>query len=285
MSDFRSVHKIFTGRPTMEGAGVLLHRVFGHAELPLFDPFLMLDDFGSTAADEYMAGFPWHPHRGIETVTYMLHGSVAHGDSLGNAGVIRDGQIQWMTAGGGIVHQEMPERQADYLRGIQLWVNLPARDKMMAPRYQDIAADAFPMVRNQAGVEVRVIAGVFEKARGPVKDLVIDPGYLDVRVPPGARFEHALSGKHTAFAYILDGSGVLDAGRPALTKGQLALFGPGPAVCATAEKSSLRFLLVSGRPLGEPIAWGGPIVMNTQTELDQAFREYRDGTFIKKPLG
>ena len=281
MSDFRTVHKIFSGRPTEEGAGVLLHRVFGYSETPLFDPFLMLDDFGSADPQDYMPGFPWHPHRGIETVTYMLHGSVAHGDSMGNSGVIRDGQIQWMTAGGGIIHQEMPELQTDYLQGLQLWVNLPARDKMMAPRYQDIAAEAIPSVRTKAGVEVRVLAGSFENVRGPVKDLIIDPGYLDVRVPAGARFEHAVPEKHTVFAYGLDGGGVFGGGKSALAKGRLALFGPGQAVSAAAGKEGLRFILVSGRPLGEPIAWGWPIVMNTQAELDQAFREYHAGTFIK----
>jgi quercetin 2,3-dioxygenase len=283
MSDFRTVHKVFSGRPTEEGAGVLLHRVFGHSELPQFDPFLMMDDFGSADPDDYMAGFPWHPHRGIETVTYMLHGSVAHGDSLGNSGVIRDGQIQWMTAGGGIIHQEMPERQADYLRGLQLWVNLPAREKMRTPRYQDIAAEAIPVVRTKAGAEVRVIAGRYGSAQGPVKDLIIDPGYLDVRVPAGKRFEHEVPAAHTAFAYVTEGGGDFGGAKGTLTGGHLGLFEHGPAVSATAGKDGLRFVLVHGRPLGEPIAWGGPIVMNTQAELDQAFREYRDGTFIKKP--
>jgi len=281
MSDFRAVHKAFSGKPTLEGAGVLLHRVFGYAEVPLFDPFLMLDDFGSSAADDYMAGFPWHPHRGIETVTYMLHGSVAHGDSLGNSGVIRDGQIQWMTAGGGIIHQEMPESQPDYLRGLQLWVNLPARDKMRAPRYQGIAGDAFPVVRTKAGVEVRVIAGVFEKARGPVKDIIIDPGYLDVGLPSGGCFEHEVPEGHTVFAYVLDGNGIFSPGTDPLGKGRLALYGPGGAVSIAAKENGLRFILVSGQPIGEPVAWGGPIVMNTQAELDQAFREYHAGTFIK----
>jgi hypothetical protein len=281
MNDFRAVHKIFSGKPTLEGAGVRLHRLFGHSEVPLFDPFLMLDDFGSPAAEDYMAGFPWHPHRGIETVTYMLHGSVAHGDSLGNAGVIRSGQIQWMTAGGGIIHQEMPERQPDYLRGLQLWVNLPRRDKMMAPRYRDVPSEACPTVRTKSGAEVRIITGRFGNARGPVKDIVIDPGYLDVRVPPGVCFEHEIPEGHTVFAYILDGNGLFSAGKDPLDKGRLALYGPGLAVSVTAGEDGLRFVLVSGRPIGEPVAWGGPIVMNTQAELDQAFREYHAGTFIK----
>jgi redox-sensitive bicupin YhaK (pirin superfamily) len=283
MGDFRSVNKVFTGKPTLEGAGVRLHRVFGFNEVPLFDPFLMLDDFGSAEPDDYTAGFPWHPHRGIKTVTYMLHGSVAHGDSLGNSGVIRDGQIQWMTAGGGIIHQEMPERQPDYLRGLQLWVNLPGRDKMMVPRYRDIARDACPTVQTKTGAEVRVIAGRFGNARGPVKDIVIDPGYIDVRVPAGARFEHEIPENHKVFAYVLDGSGCFDAGQDPLPQGRLALYGPGRAVSVTAGKDGVRFVLISGRPLGEPVAWGGPIVMNTQAELDQAFREYQAGTFIKKP--
>ncbi len=281
MGDFRSVHEVFDGKPTLEGAGVRLHRVFGSSEVPLFDPFLLLDDFGSSAAEDYMAGFPWHPHRGIETVTYMLHGSVAHGDSLGNSGVIRSGQIQWMTAGGGIIHQEMPERQPDYLRGLQLWVNLPSRGKMMAPRYQDIPCDACPSVRVESGAEIRVIAGRFGNARGPVKDLVIDPGYLDICVPAGVRFEHDVPEGHTVFAYVLDGSGGFGEGTEPLAKGRLALYGAGRSVSATAGEEGLRFVLVSGRPIGEPVAWGGPIVMNTQAELDRAFREYRSGTFIK----
>jgi redox-sensitive bicupin YhaK (pirin superfamily) len=282
MRDFRSVDKVFSGKPTLEGAGVRLHRVFGYRELPLFDPFLMLDDFGSSDPDDYMPGFPWHPHRGIETVTYMLHGSVAHGDSLGNSGIIRDGQIQWMTAGGGIIHQEMPERQPDYLRGLQLWVNLPRRDKMMAPRYRDIARDACPSVQTKSGAEVRLIAGRFGNARGPVKDIVIDPGYLDVRVPAGACFEHALPKGRTVFAYVVEGAGTFDARKESLPAGRLALFGEGDAVSVSAGPEGVRFILVSGQPIGEPIAWGGPIVMNTQAELDQAFREYADGTFIKK---
>ena len=282
MGDFRSIDKVFSGKPTLEGAGVRLHRVFGYRELPLFDPFLMLDDFGSSDPDDYMPGFPWHPHRGIETVTYMLHGSVAHGDSLGNSGIIRDGQIQWMTAGGGIIHQEMPERQPDYLRGLQLWVNLPRRDKMMAPRYRDIARDACPSVQTKSGAEVRVIAGRFGNARGPVKDIIIDPRYLDVRVPAGACFEHTLPKGHTVFAYVVEGAGTFDSRKESLPAGRLALFGEGDAVSVSAGPEGVRFILVSGQPIGEPIAWGGPIVMNTQAELDQAFREYADGTFIKK---
>jgi redox-sensitive bicupin YhaK (pirin superfamily) len=281
MSDKRIVQKAFSGRPTEEGAGVHLHRVFGYAELPLFDPFLMLDDFGSSRPEDYMAGFPWHPHRGIETVTYMLHGSVAHGDSLGNSGVIRGGQIQWMTAGGGIIHQEMPERQKDYLKGLQLWVNLPAKDKMMAPRYQDIAAEACPVVTAESGASVKVLAGRFSAARGPVMDLVIDPGYLDVRVPAGGRFDHEIPTKHTAFAYVLEGGGAFGGDKGALAQGRLGLYGQGPAVAVEAGPAGVRFVLVYGQPLGEPIAWGGPIVMNTKVELEQAFREYRDGTFIK----
>jgi quercetin 2,3-dioxygenase len=281
MSEKRTVQKVYFGRPTEEGAGVHLHRVFGHAELPLFDPFLMLDDFGSSRPEDYMAGFPWHPHRGIETVTYMLHGSVAHSDSLGNSGVIRDGQIQWMTAGGGIIHQEMPERQMDYLKGLQLWVNLPAKDKMMAPRYRDIAAEACPVVKAKSGAEVKVLAGRFGAARGPVQDLVIDPGYLDVRVPAGARFDHEIPAKHTAFAYVLEGGGAFGGAQGALAQGQLGLYGHGPAVSVEAGPAGVRFILVYGQPLGEPIAWGGPIVMNTEAELEQAFREYREGTFTK----
>lgn len=282
MTEFRDVKKVFASKPTLEGAGVRLHRVFGYRELPLFDPFLMLDDFGSSDPDDYMPGFPWHPHRGIETVTYMLHGSVAHGDSLGNSGVIRAGQLQWMTAGGGLIHQEMPEHQPDYLRGLQLWVNLPRQDKMMAPRYRDIPSEACPSVRTKSGAKVRVIAGRFESTPGPVKDIIIDPGYLDVLLPAGTCFEHALPNDHTVFAYVVEGAGTFDSRKESLPAGRLALFGEGHAVSVSAGPEGARFILVSGQPIGEPIAWGGPIVMNTQAELDQAFREYADGTFIKK---
>jgi redox-sensitive bicupin YhaK (pirin superfamily) len=281
MSHERTVKSTYLGRPTMEGAGVRLHRVFGYDEVPSFDPFLMLDDFGSEDPDEYMAGFPWHPHRGIETVTYMLHGEVKHGDSMGNHGAIGDGQIQWMTAGGGIIHQEMPQRQDDYLRGFQLWVNLPAHKKMMAPRYQDIKAKDVPETSSQSGAAVKVLAGRYGDCRGPVRDIVCDPLYLDIRVPANGRFTHEVPGDHTVFVYAVDGEGAFDPKNTALAAGRLGLYGPGGAIAVTAGPGGVRFLLVAGKPIGEPVAWRGPIVMNSEAELDQAFREYRHGTFIK----
>jgi len=249
----RAVALLLTARPTMEGAGVRLNRVFGHPEAPRFDPFLLLDDFGSKNPEDYMAGFPSHPHRGIETVTYMLSGEVEHGDSLGNEGVIGAGDVQWMTAGGGIIHQEMPQQAEDHLRGLQLWVNLPAASKMMAPRYREVAADSIPEVSPHDGLRIKIIAGEVVGVHGPVEDVVVEPEYGKV----GPRETHELE------------------------RGQLALFTEGASVSAVACDVPFRFLLVSGKPLGEPIAWSGPIVMNTREELATAFREYQEGTFIK----
>lgn len=281
MSQGRTLKSIYIGRPTMEGAGVRLHRVFGYDQVPSFDPFLMLDDFGSANPDEYLAGFPWHPHRGIETVTYMLHGEVKHGDSMGNQGAIGDGQIQWMTAGSGVIHQEMPQRQSDYLRGFQLWVNLPAQKKMIAPRYQDIEAKDVPETGHKGGASVKVLAGRYGDCQGPVRDIVCDPLYLDIRVPSHGHFIHAAPPDHTAFVYAVEGEGTFDRKNKALTAGCLGLYGEGGEIAVTAGPGGVRFLLVAGKPLGEPVAWRGPIVMNTEAELDQAFREYRNGTFIQ----
>ena len=259
-----------------------LKRVFGFNEVPRFDPFLLLDDFGSRKPADYVAGFPWHPHRGIETVTYMLHGTVEHGDSLGNKGKITDGQIQWMTAGSGIIHQEMPLEQPDFLRGIQLWVNLPAVDKMMPPRYRDIQAPDVPEFRSEDGLSVKVIAGRYGRLRGPVRDIVSDPEYLDVRLPAGLEFRHEVESGHTVFAYALEGDGTCLADGTTLREGTLAHFGDGGAAVLGAGPRGLRFLLVSGKPIGEPVAWRGPIAMNTKEELALAFEELRNGTFIKK---
>ena len=281
MAQPRSVALLLTGKPTMEGAGVRLNRVFGYPEVPKFDPFLLLDDFGSDNPDDYIAGFPWHPHRGIETVTYMVSGEVEHGDSLGNKGVIGSGDLQWMTAGSGIVHQEMPQRVEDRLRGFQLWINLPAAAKMMAPRYRDVPADTIPVVSPHDGIKIKVIAGNVVGVRGPVMDFVADPEYLDITLEPGADLEHPTIPDHTVFAYTIDGRGEVgpNAGHT-LERGQLALFTPGDSVQAKAREVPFRFLLVSGKPLGEPVAWSGPIVMNTREELATAFREYQEGTFI-----
>lgn len=280
MDKIRKIEKILSGKPTYEGAGVLLKRVFGYNEIPIFDPFLLLDDFGSSNPNDYISGFPWHPHRGIETVTYMIHGTVSHGDSLGNKGDINDGQVQWMTAGSGIIHQEMPQEQDDFLRGLQLWVNLPSKYKMMSPRYQDINdSDIFP-VKEKNGVEVKVIAGIYKGTKGPVKEIICNPQYLDVNVPPKEVFYLRIDKDSTAFAYVIDGDGDFD-NKNKLEEGQLGLFGVGEEIKVRSRKNGVRFILISGRPIGEPIAWRGPIVMNSQEELDQAFIEYKTGSFIK----
>jgi redox-sensitive bicupin YhaK (pirin superfamily) len=277
----REVQEVLQGRPTLEGAGVRLIRAFGYHEVPKFDPFLMLDDFGSDDPDDYLAGFPWHPHRGIETVTYMLNGEVEHGDSIGNSGVIGSGDIQWMTAGSGIIHQEMPRRARGRMRGFQLWVNLPKRDKMMTPRYRDVKHADIPEVRPAAGVKVKVVSGTVAGARGPVQDIVVDPEYLDVSIAPGVEFLHAIPRDHRVFAYVVDGGGRFDGDGKGIGPGHAVLFGAGDEVAVAAGDSGVHLLLVSGRPLNEPVAWGGPIVMNTQAELDRAFDEYGQGTFIK----
>jgi len=280
-SSDRILVRVLSGRRTEEGAGVILKRMFGYREVPLFDPFLMLDDFGSSDPEDYVAGFPWHPHRGIETVTYLLHGTVRHEDSLGNGGEIAGGQVQWMTAGSGIVHQEMPLPQKDFLRGLQLWVNLPAAKKMMAPRYQDLKASDIPEVRESGGGSIKVIAGTYGKARGPVREIVCDPEYLDIRLPEGGRFIHDVEPDHTVFVYILDGQGIFDAEGTKFSAGRVGLYGPGRTVSVAAGKEGARFICVSGRPIGEPVAWRGSVVMNTQAELDLAYSELDSNTFIK----
>lgn len=282
MSATRKIKAVYKGRETIDGAGVRLDRVFAHREVPRFDPFLMLDDFGSKNPEDYVAGFPWHPHRGIETVTYMLHGTVAHGDSMGNKGSISDGQVQWMTAGSGIVHQEMPQRQRDYLRGFQLWVNLPANHKMMPPRYQDIRAEDIPAHVSPNGVKVKVIAGRYRDTVGPVKDIVGNPEYLDIYVPSQRKFEHIVPKGQTVFAYAIAGEGYFDEDKHSIHDGFLVLYGEGERLAVETVHVGVRFLLVSGKPIEEPVAWRGPIVMNTEDELDRAFREFQNGTFIKR---
>ncbi|MBS3956453.1 MAG: pirin family protein [Clostridiales bacterium] len=269
-------------QPTLEGAGVRLKRAFGFGAEHLFDPFLMLDDFRGDDPADYRAGFPWHPHRGIETITYMLRGDVAHGDSLGNAGVIGAGDVQWMTAGSGIIHQEMPEGDAEgRMGGFQLWANLPAADKMMDPRYRSLSADDSPLVTTASGAHVRVIAGEVDGVRGPVDDVVIDPEYLDVALPAGAEFVHPIAADRTAFAYVHGGVAEF---APGVEAGNttVVLFAEGDHVRIRAlGDETACFLLISGCPLREPIAWRGPIVMNTDEELRTAFAEYREGTFVK----
>jgi redox-sensitive bicupin YhaK (pirin superfamily) len=284
----RAVKASWHSKPTVEGAGVHLTRAFGFAEVPRLDPFLLLDVFHSDDPAAYKAGFPWHPHRGIETITYMLDGEVEHGDSMGNRGLISPGDVQWMTAGSGIVHQEMPKgSKKGEMWGCQLWSNLPARDKMMGPRYQEVRAAEIPTVNTAEGATVRVVSGVVDGVEGPVKEIVTDPEYVDVSLPAGRSFRHPVKPGHTVFACVLDGEGYF-AGPPDATgarpsgEGTLVLYAPGDAVVVTADRRPVRFLLVSGKPLGEPVAWYGPVVMNTQEELRTAFREYEQGTFVKK---
>ena len=279
----RKIKLTLKSRPTLEGAGVRLRRAFGYNEVPLFDPFLLLDHFGSNNPNDYLAGFPWHPHRGIETITYMIRGEVAHGDSLGNEGVINSGDCQWMTAGCGIIHQEMPQRTEGYMMGFQLWANLPSSQKMMKPRYRDIKEGQIPVVILDDKVKVKVICGQVGETIGPVKDIVTDPEYLDVHIENGGVFKRKFKRGHTVFAYIFEGEGYFDDKREKLKHvGDLVLFEEGDEVKISTENEHVRFLLISGKPIGEPVAWRGPIVMNTQEELITAFREYQNGTFIKK---
>jgi redox-sensitive bicupin YhaK (pirin superfamily) len=279
----RKIRQTFMSVPTREGAGVHLKRAFGSEHVPLFDPFLLLDDFHSGVREHYIKGFPWHPHRGIETITYVIHGKVEHGDSLGNSGVITEGDVQWMTAGSGIIHQEMPEGDEDgLLWGFQLWANLPASEKMIEPSYRDVKSSDIPEVEIRGGVRVKVIAGEVSGVKGPVRDIVIEPEYLDVRVSAGGVFEHEISGDHNAFAYTIEGEGLFDEeGSAQIGKETVIHYGEGDSVRIEAGEEGLRFLMVSGRPLGEGVAWGGPIVMNTEEELELAFEELREGTFLR----
>ncbi len=280
----RGLEAILPSRETIEGAGVHLRRAFGYHEVPKLDPFLMLDDFRSQNPAEYVAGFPWHPHRGIETVTYMLDGFVQHEDSIGNKGVIRSGDVQWMTAGSGIIHQEMPKHLDDgKMGGFQLWVNLPADHKMMDPRYQEIQSATIPQFEAAKGVTVRVIAGQVGDVRGPVRDIVVEPEYLDVQIAPHATFEHAVRPGHRAFAYVLRGRGRFDASSGEIVDSEnLVLFKDGDRVKIEALDQPLRFLLISGKPLHEPVAWWGPIVMNNRRELETAVQEFQNGTFVRR---
>lgn len=279
----RKISRALQSVPTIEGAGVHLKRAFGYHQVPHFDPFLMLDDFHTSKTEEYLAGFPWHPHRGIETITYLLEGLVEHGDSMGNKGVIGAGDVQWMTAGSGIIHQEMPkESPTGTMWGFQFWANLPAERKMMAPRYRDVKAAEIPTAELNGGISIKVIAGTVGNIQGPVKDIVIEPEMLDISIPAETSYEHLLPEGHTAFAYILEGDGSFDVTREIYRKETVLLFErEGTTVKIEARDNPLRLLLVAGKPLGEPVAWGGPIVMNTQEEIETAFEEYKNGTFIK----
>jgi len=297
----RPVKRITQSKPAVEGAGVKLRRAFGFGDTTAFDPFLLLDDFRNDRPEDYRAGFPWHPHRGIETITYVLAGTVEHRDSLGNKGALRAGDVQWMTAGSGILHQEMPEGDArGRMHGFQLWANLPASLKMTAPRYQDVKAAEIPEIVDDDGTRVRVVCGDFWGKRGPVEGVAAEPRYLDIWVPPGLRKTLAVETERHAFAYVFEGSGSFrGASQPfgVLTEKEidgteivrrestgnrsLVEFDSGDEVVVQAGDEGIRFLLVSGKPLQEPVAWYGPIVMNTQAELKQALRELQDGSFIK----
>jgi quercetin 2,3-dioxygenase len=282
----RPVDTVVDPRPTTEGAGVLLKRCIGGRDLDHCDPFLLLDHFGSDDPEDYLAGFPMHPHRGIETVTYMLEGDVTHRDTLGNEGTIGAGDVQWMTSGGGIMHEEMPHppREGGSMGGFQLWVNMPAGLKMSQPRYQDVPAEQIPTVSRDDGVEIRVVAGEVDGVTGPVKEIYAEPVYLDVSVPAATRFAHSVAADHTVFAYAFEGAGRFgvtaeDAGVDIVAP-RLVVFGEGDEVVVETSGTPVRFLLVAGRPLGEPIARYGPFVMNTREEIEQALRDLRDGTFV-----
>jgi quercetin 2,3-dioxygenase len=297
----RPVKRIVSSKPTIEGAGVHLRRAFGFGDTTEFDPFLLLDDFRNDRPDEYRAGFPWHPHRGIETITYVLAGNVEHGDSLGNRGNLGAGDVQWMTAGRGILHQEMPQGdEKGRMHGFQLWANLPSSLKMTAPRYQDIKAGEVPEVIDDDGTRVRVVCGDFWGKRGPVEGVAADPRYLDIWVPPGKRKTLKVEVERRAFAYVFEGSGNFRAGsapfgvltektdgvneilvREQTGNRSLVLFDSGDEITVQAGDEGIRFILVSGKPIKEPVAWYGPIVMNSQAELQQAFTELKQGTFIR----
>ena len=284
MREIRKIKTRLKGRPTLEGAGVHLKRAFGFNEAPTLDPFLLLDDFHSDNPDHYIKGFPWHPHRGIETITYVLHGDIEHGDSMGNSGVIGAGDVQWMTAGSGVIHQEMPKgSESGLMWGFQLWANLPASQKMMAPRYRDITAADIPEVQLENGVQIKIICGSVGSVEGPVQDIVIEPQYLDISMPAESEYEHPIESDHTAFAYVFGGDGFFDMTKKETIQPETAvLFTEGERIKVSTGQKGLRFILVSGRPLKEPVAWQGPIVMNTHAELETAFREYQEGGFIKK---
>ena len=297
----RPVRQIVEAKPAIEGAGVKLRRAFGFGDTREFDPFLLLDDFRNERPEDYRAGFPWHPHRGIETITYVLAGSVDHGDSLGNRGTLGAGDVQWMTAGSGIMHQEMPQGDPNgRMHGFQLWANLPSRLKMTKPRYQDIPSGEIPDLVDDDGTRIRVVCGDYLGKRGPVDGVAADPRYFDISVPPGRRKTLRVETERHAFAYVFAGSGSFrDASEPrgvltekATEAGEtlvrersgnrsLILFDRGDEITVQAGDEGIRFLLVSGKPIEEPVAWYGPIVMNTQAELQQAVSELRSGTFIK----
>ena len=284
MAKTRSIASTGSSVPTREGAGVHLRRAFGFHNPERSDPFLLFDDFRSDTPAHYLKGFPWHPHRGIETITYMLKGEVEHGDSLGNSGVISGGDVQWMTAGGGIIHQEMPKGDADgAMHGFQLWLNLPAGEKMCPPRYRGITPKEIPEVQVASGATIKIICGRIGDTVGPITGISTDPEYLDITLAAGGTLTHPTRPGYTAMAYVIGGSGRFAPGATTeCGNATLIMFSDGDEISVTAGTQGLRFLLMTGKPLHEPIAWQGPIVMNTEEELVQAFQEYRNGTFLKQ---
>ncbi len=275
----RSVTQVVRGTQTSDGAGVRLTRVIGGAVLPDLDPFLLLDEFGSDSPDDYIAGFPNHPHRGFETVTYMLDGRMRHGDNQGNSGLLEPGSIQWMTAGRGIVHSEMPEQEEGLMRGFQLWVNLPASDKMTEPRYQDIAASNIPEIELDDGVRVRVLSGQFGDVAGPVAGVAVKPSYFDIELPPNTAVTPELPEDHTAFLYVFEGDATVGESAERVQQHELAVLDEGTEVSLLGGDDGARMILVAGRPIGEPVARYGPFVMNTPEELQQAFADFSAGRF------
>jgi quercetin 2,3-dioxygenase len=300
MGKVKTIQQVLRSKPTIEDAGVHWKRVFGFHQAPNLDPFLLLDDFHSDTPADYLSGFPWHPHRGIETITYVLHGEIEHGDSLGNTGVITPGDVQWMTAGSGIIHQEMPRETPDgLLWGFQLWANLPASHKMMTPRYRDITGDQIPQIERTDGTRIQIICGTVDGVEGPARDIITNPTYLDIHVPPATRFTYPVNAGETLLAYVIegracfdpernpfgyvrDGENYFDFERQCETQPEsLIVFTDGDTLQVDTESEPVRFLLIAGKPLREPVAWAGPIVMNTQEELRVAFDEYRRGAFLK----
>ncbi len=282
----RAVQRVITPQQTVDGAGVRLLRSIASATLDYLDPFLLFDDFRSDDPEEDIPGFPMHPHRGIETVTYLIEGQVTHRDTLGNSGTLGPGDVQWMTAGRAIMHEEMPAHRDGRLMGFQLWVNLPAKNKMMAPRYQDVTAGTIPTIERDGGVTIRVVTGTVDGVQGPVTGIVANPTYLDVTMPPHSGFVEPVIRGHAAFAYVFVGGGLIGAAAPLggmpVASPQMVIFDDGDQVPAQTKETGMRFLLVSGAPIGEPIARYGPFVMNTWEEIQQTLRELRNGTFVKQ---
>ena len=278
----RSIKTVWEAIPTMEGAGVALKRVFGNREADILDPFLLLDDFGSEDPEDYIKGFPWHPHRGIETITYMINGEVKHGDSLGNKGIIKSGEVQYMTAASGIIHEEMPKQNdKEKLWGFQLWANLPKTEKMSDPKYRDLRSNMIPVVEGENNVKVKIICGDFNGVQGPVSEVSINPYYLDVSIPAETEFTFKVPADHTMFNYVYEGSALFGKEQRDVGIENLVVYNPGDFMSVRTEAENVNILLVAGKPLNEPIAWYGPMVMNTQEEIWQAINDYNSGNFIK----